>query len=147
VPGLLKTAAGPALEKLFYVGSGAHPVSSTEPSTAKSVADYKAKYPDAVIDGAVSVGFSVAKAFTEVLKKACDSKDLTRDGVNTAFRSLTNLDLGAIVPLDYSKPGAPPAQKIFISQPSASEVGGLKPITDSPYLGPDAAGYTPPALK
>lgn len=147
VPGLLQTSAGPALEKLFYFGSGARPISGTEPSTAKPVADYKAKYPDAVIDGSITVGYGVAKAFTEVLKKACDNKDLTRDGMNTAFRSVTNLDLGVIVPLDYSKPGAPPAQKVFISQPSVSQPAGLKPITDSPYLGADAAGYTPPGLK
>ncbi len=147
VPGLLKTAAGPALEKLFYTAAGVDSTSSTDPSTQKFVADYKAKYPDAPLDGGVTAGFAEAKVFTEVLKKACANKDLTREGLSTAFRSLTNVDTGVAVPLDYSKPGAPPSQKTFIYRPDPSQVSGVKMVTNGAYVGPNAAGYTPPALK
>ncbi len=147
VPGLLKTSAGPALAKLLYLATASQQPNSTDLGTARFVADYRAKYPDASLDSGVTGGLATAKAFTEVVKKACENKDLTREGINTAFRSLTNVDTGVSVPLDYSKPGAPPAKKVFIFQPDSTQLGGLKQITDGAYVGPDAAGYTAPALK
>jgi len=144
VPGVLKTSAGPALEKLLYLPTSVQAPNSTDPSTQKFVADYKAKYPDATLDGGVTIGLGDAKVFTDVLKKACDNKDLTREGINTAFRSLSNVDTGVVVPLDYSKPGIAPSKKVFIFRPDASQVGGLKQVTDGAYEGPSAAGYTPP---
>ncbi|MGZ4521876.1 MAG: ABC transporter substrate-binding protein [Mycobacteriaceae bacterium] len=146
-PGLLKTPAGPALEKLLYGVASWQQPNGTDPGTQKFVADYKAKYPDSQLDGGLTWGYGAAKAFTEVLKKACANKDLTRDGMNTAFRSLSNVDTGVIAPLDYSKPGAAPTQKVYVFQPDASQVGGLKMVSDGLYVGPTAAGYTPPALK
>ncbi len=127
-PGLLKTSAGPALEKLLYRAAAWHQPNSTEPVTQKFVADYKVKYPDAQLDGDVIVGLGAATAFTDVMKKACANKDLTRDGMNAAFRSLTNVDTGAVAPLDFSKPGAAPTQKVFIYRPDTSQVGGLKEV-------------------
>jgi len=147
VPGVLKTSAGPALEKLLYLPTSVQAPNSTDPSTQKFVADYKAKYPDATLDGGVTTGLGDAKVFTDVLKKACDNKDLTREGINTAFRSLSNVDTGVVVPLDYSKPGIAPSKKVFLFRPDASQVGGRKQVTDGPYEGPSAAAYTPPGQK
>jgi len=146
-PGLLKTAAAPALEKLLYGVASWQQPNGTDPGTQKFVADYKAKYPDSQLDGGLTWGFGAAKAFTEVLKKACDSKDLTRDGLNTAFRTLSNVDTGVVAPLDYSKPGASPSTKVYVFQPDASQAGGLKVVSNGLYQGPTAPGYTPPALK
>lgn len=146
-PGLLKTPAGPALEKLFYGVASWQQPNGTDKGLQKFIADYQAKYPGSQLDGGLTWGFGAAQAFTEVLKKACDSKDLTRDGMNTAFRSLTNVDTGVVVPLDYSKPGAAPSQKALIFRPDSAQPGGLKQLTDQPYEGPTAGGYVPPALK
>lgn len=146
-PGLLKTAAGPALEKLFYGVVSWQQPNGTDPGTQKFVADYKAKYPDAQLDGGLTWGYGAASAFTQVLKKACDNKDLTRDGMNAAFRSLTNVDTGVIAPLDYSKPGAAPTKKVYVFRPDSSQPGGLKEVTKGLYAGPTTAGYVEPALK
>jgi ABC-type branched-subunit amino acid transport system substrate-binding protein len=146
-PGLLKTAAGPALEKLFYGVASWQQPNGTDPGTVKFVADYKAKYPDSQLDGGLTWGYGAATAFTTVLKKACDNKDLTRDGMNTAFRSLTNVETGVVAPLDYSKPGAAPSTKAYIFRPDSTVPGGLKEVSKGLYEGADAAGYTPPALK
>ena len=146
-PGLLKTAAGPALEKLFYGVVSWQQPNGSDPGTQKFVADYKAKYPDSQLDGGMTWGYGAASAFTQVLKKACDNKDLTRDGMNTAFRSLTNVDTGVIAPLDYSKPGAAPTQKVYIFKADSSQPGGLKDVGNGLFQGPTAGGYTPPALK
>ena len=146
-PGLLKTAAAPALQKLLYGVASWQQPNGTDPGTQKFVADYKAKYPDSQLDGGLTWGFGAAKAFTEVLKKACTNKDLTRDGLNAAFRTLSNVDTGVVAPLDYSKPGASPSTKVYVFQPDASQAGGLKVVSNGLYQGPTAPGYTPPALK
>ncbi|MEO9223334.1 MAG: hypothetical protein ABI251_16475, partial [Mycobacteriaceae bacterium] len=119
----------------------------TAPGLQKFITDYQAKYPGAQLDGGLTWGFGAAQAFTEVLKKACNNKDLTRDGMNAAFRSLTNVDTGVVVPLDYSKPGAAPSTKVLIFKPDSAQPGGLKQLTDQPYEGPTAPSYVPPALK
>lgn len=146
-PGLLKTAAGPALQKLLYGVASWQQPNGTDPGTQKFVADYKAKYPTAQLDGGVTWGFGAAKAFTEVMKKACANNDLTRDGMDTAFRSLNNVDTGVVAPLNYSKPGASPSQKNYIFRPDASQVGGLRLVSNGLYEGPSASGYVPPGLK
>jgi ABC-type branched-subunit amino acid transport system substrate-binding protein len=146
-PGLLKTPAGPALEKLFYGVASWQQPNGTDKPMQKFITAYKAKYPDSQLDGSVTWGFGSAQVFTEVLKKACTNKDLTRDGMNNAFRSLTNVDTGVVVPLDYSKPGAAPSQKVYVFRPDSTVPGGLKQVTDGVYEGPTAPGYVPPALK
>jgi ABC-type branched-subunit amino acid transport system substrate-binding protein len=146
-PDVLKTTAGPALEKLFYEVQSWKQPNDTDPVIQKFDADYKAKYPGSQLDSGTTWGYGGGLAFTAVLKKACDNKDLTRDGLNTAFRSLNSLDTGVVVPLDYSKPGAAPSQKVYIFKADSSQVGGLKQVTDGVYEGPSAPGYVPPALK
>jgi hypothetical protein len=140
-PGIGRDPALPACD-------GADPgLRHTNRLRQKFVADYKAKYPNATLDGGVTTGLGDAKVFTDVLKKACDNKDLTREGINTAFRSLSNVDTGVVVPLDYAKPGIAPSKKVFLFRPDASQVGRLKQVTDGPYEGPSAAAYTPPGQK
>lgn len=147
VPGLLKTNAGPALQKLMYLAASSQPLNTTEPGTSKFIADYKSKYPSAALDGGVVTGYGAAKAFVEVLKKACDSKDLTREGVTAAFKSLSDVTTGALAPLTYSTPGASPSQKVHIFRPDASTVGGLKEVSNGLYEGPTTADYKGPAVK
>jgi hypothetical protein len=74
-------------------------------------------------------------------------KDLTRDGIYKALRSLTSVDTqGVIAPLDYSTKGAAPTPKVYVFQADAASLGGLKQVQDL-YEGKDAKDYTPPALK
>lgn len=147
VLGLLKTSAGAALQKLMYLAAATAPVTTTDPATAKFVSDYKSKYPDAPLDGGIVFGYGSAKAFVSVLQKACANKDLTRQGVTNAFHSLSNVQTGALPPLDYTKPGYPPSQQIHIFRPDPSVNGGLKEVSKGLYQGPDATGYKPPAAQ
>ncbi len=66
---------------------------------------------------------------------------------NAASSYTTSVDSTVVVPLDYSKPGIATSKKVFIFRPDASQVGGLKQVTDGPYEGPSAAGYTPAGEK
>ncbi len=147
-PGIMDTAAGPQLEKnLYLIASWAMPSADIQ-SVKDLVANYQKAYPDAEVDGGVTWGYAAAKAFTEVMKSACDNKDLSRDGMANAFRASTAVDTGGIVaPLDYSKKGEAPSKKVFIFQPKKDALGKLVPVQSDLYEGKDMADYTSAAKQ
>jgi hypothetical protein len=62
-----------------------------------------------------------------VLKKACDNKDLTRDGVHKPMQETTSADTGHLVAaLNFGTPGAPATRQVYVAQPDASAAGGTK---------------------
>lgn len=126
VPQLLDTAAGPALQKLFYLASSFEPYSGKSVGATKARDAFKAKYPKAVPNIGSTWGWGAAAAYTAVLKKACDNKDLTRDGVQKAFRETTSINTDGILPtLDYSKPGDPATREALVAKADKSAEGGL----------------------
>lgn len=128
-PELMKTAAGPALAKNLYVMASWQPYAS-EQAGAKAIATaYEKAHPDVVPNGGVTWGYGAAQAYTEVLKKSCD--DLTREGIQKAFRDTTSVDTGGVFPnLDYSKHGEPATREAIVTQADGSVPGGLKVVSD-----------------
>ncbi len=124
-PQLLKTAAGPALEKLYFTAASWQPFTG-DSQGATTVRDaFKKQYPSEVPNGGVDYGYAAAVAYGEVLQKACDNKDLTRDGLQAAFRQITNVDTQGIMPsLDYSKKGDSPTREVLIVKADSSAEGG-----------------------
>lgn len=126
VPQLLKTAAGPALEKLFYVAASFEPYSGQSAGATAARDAFKGKYPNDVPNGGSTWGWGGAAAYAAVLQKACDNKDLTRDGVQKAFRQTTSIDTQGILPtLDYSKPGDPATREALVAKADTKAEGGL----------------------
>ncbi len=126
VPQLLGTAAGPALEKLLYVAASFEPYSGDSAGATAARSAFESKYPTAVPNGGSTWGWGGAEAYATVLKKACDNKDLTRDGLQKAFRQTTSVDTDGILPsLDYSNPGDPPTREALVSKADKSAKGGL----------------------
>ncbi|HZE49442.1 MAG TPA: ABC transporter substrate-binding protein [Jatrophihabitantaceae bacterium] len=144
VPQLLKTAAGPALEKFLYVTASWQPYSGDSAAAVKVREAYKAAYPKEVPNGGVDWGYGGATAYATVLKKACENKDLTRDGVQAAFRQTTSVDTDGMLPsLDYSHPGDPATREVNVAQADAATEGGLKQVL--PFTASDlATGYVAP---
>jgi hypothetical protein len=65
----------------------------------------------------------------QILNAACTSGSLERSALLKAFQKLTNVDTqGLIAPLDYSKPGQPPAREVYVMQPDATAQGALKVV-------------------
>ncbi|MDX6258632.1 MAG: hypothetical protein QOH84_320 [Kribbellaceae bacterium] len=59
-----------------------------------------------------------------MLKKACDNKDLSRDGVHRAMQETTSADTGDLVAaLNF---GTPATRQVYVAQPDASAAGGTK---------------------
>lgn len=145
VPQLLKTAAGPALQKLFYLVASWDPYSGTSKGATTVRDAYKARYPKDVPNGGVDWGYGAAVAYATVLKKACANKDLSRDGIQKAFRETTNVATDGLFPaLDYSSPGDPATRESLVVRADAKAAGGLtvvQPLTESSY----AKSYTAPA--
>jgi ABC-type branched-subunit amino acid transport system substrate-binding protein len=144
-PLLLNTPAGPALEANLYVSGSSSPLSADNPEAKKVLAAFKAKYPGKPTNAGVAYGYGVAQIYAHTLRAACDAKDLSRAGIEKAFRTLTNVDTnGLIAPLDYSKPGEIPARQTFIVRPSKATlaIDGLK-IEKDLFESDIAKDYTP----
>jgi ABC-type branched-subunit amino acid transport system substrate-binding protein len=141
-PQLLATQAGPALMKNYYVASPSLPIGADTPEAKKLVADYKAAYPKDSLDNGVVAGWTAVAAFGEALKKACDSKDLTREGVDKALLTIDSLDTGFGIPQNFTDPNAPSSKESVILQPDKTVTGGMKVVRD-PEASEAAQSYTP----
>ncbi|MFE0425964.1 ABC transporter substrate-binding protein [Streptomyces sp. NPDC058953] len=130
-PQLLKTQAGPALTKDYYVAASTLPIGAPDPAPSKLAKDYQAAYPDDSLDNGVVAGWTSAALYGEVLKKACADKNLTREGVNKALLTLTAFDSGFGIVHDFSDPAAPSTRQSVIMKPDPSVPGGLKVVREA----------------
>ncbi|MFD7811823.1 ABC transporter substrate-binding protein [Streptomyces sp. NPDC059785] len=143
-PQLLATQAGPALLKNYYVANPSLPIGADTPEAKNLVADYRKAYPKDSLDNGVVAGWAAITVFGEVLKKACDTKDLTREGVDKALLTISGFDDGFGVAMDFSDPKAASSKESAILQPDKDAVGGMKVVRE-PHASSDARSYTPGA--
>ncbi|OON82998.1 ABC transporter [Streptomyces tsukubensis] len=140
-PQLLATQAGPALTKNYWVASPSLPVGADTADAKKLVKDYRTAYPKESLDNGVVAGWTAAAVFTQALKKACQNKDLTRQGVDKALLTLNAYDNGFGIKQDFSDPKAASSRESVIQQPDTSVTGGLKAVREA-GAAPEARGYT-----
>ncbi|MFE5969373.1 ABC transporter substrate-binding protein [Streptomyces sp. NPDC056463] len=142
-PQLLGTQAGPALEKMYWFASPSLPIGADTPAAKKLVADYQAAYPGDSLDNGIVAGWTAASVFGEALKKACDAKDLSREGIDKALLTLNAYDAGFGMH-DFSDPKAPSSRESVILQPDKSVPGGMRTVRE-PFVSDAAKGFTPKA--
>ncbi|AZM56589.1 ABC transporter [Streptomyces sp. WAC 01529] len=140
-PQLLATQSGPALQKNYYVASPTLPIGAETAAAEKLVADYKKAHPKDSLDNGVVAGWTAASVFGEALKKACEDKDLTRDGVDKALLTLDGFDSGFGVTQDFTDPKAPSSKESVILQPDKKATGGMKVVRE-PQAAKAAQGYS-----
>lgn len=143
-PQLLATQAGPALMKNYYVSSPSLPIGADTPEAKKLVADYQAAYPDDALDNGIVAGWTAVSAFGEALKKACASKDLTREGVDKALLTIDSFDVGFGIAQDFTDPKSASSRQSVILQPDKSVTGGMKVVREA-AASAAAEAYTPKA--
>ncbi|MCG5212528.1 ABC transporter substrate-binding protein [Streptosporangium soli] len=124
-PQLLATPAAPALLKDYYVMSAGTPMSSELPAIKKLAADYAAKYAGQTIDSGVSAGYSAAVIVGEALEKACEAKDLSRDGIVNAHRGRSAWDGGFGTPMDFTVFDEPSSRASYVLKPDKKALGGM----------------------
>lgn len=135
VPGLLNTNAAGALERNLFVAGSALPFTATSPEVTAVREAFKRAYPQDGGSAGVTYGYGVAQIYASVLKQACTNGDMTRAGVEAAFRETSQAETGVIAPLDFSEPGQPPARAAYIARVTGAAEGGLeivKPLEASP---------------
>jgi ABC-type branched-subunit amino acid transport system substrate-binding protein len=138
-PQLLGSPAGPALKENLIVVSSIAPPGLDTAAAQQLQQDFTKEYKGAVPTQVGSVfGYVQAKVTKEILQKACDSKDLTRQGVLAAMRQISGLDTGGLIAgtLDYTKAGQPPSRSVYISQVDVAAPGGLKVLEGPMEAGP-----------
>ncbi|KQX86098.1 MULTISPECIES: ABC transporter substrate-binding protein [Streptomyces] len=127
-PQLLATQAGKALQKDYYIGSSTLPIGDAAEGPAKLAKAYAAQYPKDGLDNGVIAGYNAASVFGEALKKACESKDLTREGVGKALLTIKGFGADFGISHDFTDPAAPSTRETVIMKPDAKTPGGLKVV-------------------
>ncbi|MFE5996424.1 ABC transporter substrate-binding protein [Streptomyces sp. NPDC056454] len=128
-PQLLKTQAGPALLKNYYIASSTLPIGDPGDGPSLLAKEYASQYPNDVLDNGVVAGWTAASIFGEALDKACDNKDLTREGIDKALLTIKGYGTEFGVTHDFSDPAAPSTRESVIMKPDATLPGGLKVIS------------------
>ena len=142
-PQLLTTPAADALAANYYVVSSMAPLSVQDDGVQKFLSEYKAAYPKGTPSSNGSLyAYAGAQIADAALTKACENKDLTRQGVLDALRSLDAVDTGGTVAgtLDYTDPAQPPSRLVYIAKVSKDAPGGLEAIGE-PGTAADAKSY------
>lgn len=145
-PALLATPAKDALGNL-YVAASSPPFSSKTPKAVEIAKEYKAKYAGQPFNAGLDVGFVEGLVWQNVLTKACQNKDLTRAGVQTALTQLKSVQTDNLVTeLDYSSPGSPPTRGVYIAKVDPAAEGGLAEVAPL-FTSPEAKEYKAPFQK
>ena len=108
-PQLLTTPAADALAANYYVVSSMAPLGLRADGVKKFLDAYEAEYPKGTPSSNGSLyAYAGAQIADAALTKACENKDLTRQGVLDALRSIDALDTGGTVAgtLDFTDPAA-----------------------------------------
>jgi hypothetical protein len=94
----------------------------------------------------VLAGYAESRLMYEALTKACENKDLTREGLQAALRQLDGIDLDGLVAgtLNYGKLGQPPSREVYFSSVDPDAEGGLT-SDGKPVVSDNAAAYEVPS--
>jgi ABC-type branched-subunit amino acid transport system substrate-binding protein len=143
-PQLLTTPAADALLANYYVVSSMAPLTVQAEGVQKFLSEYQAANPKGTPSSNGSLyAYAGAQIADAALTKACENKDLTRQGVLDALRSLNALDTGGTIAgtLDFTDPSRPPGTLVYTAKASKDAPGGLEAIGE-PAAAADAEGYT-----
>jgi ABC-type branched-subunit amino acid transport system substrate-binding protein len=143
-PQLLTTPAADALAANYYVVSSMAPLGLEAQGVSEFLDAYEARYPKGTPSSNGSLyAYAGAQIADAALTRACENKDLTRQGVLDALRSLDALDTGGTVAgtLDFTDPAEPPSRMIYIAKVSKDAPGGLAPLGEA-QTAADAEDYS-----
>jgi ABC-type branched-subunit amino acid transport system substrate-binding protein len=142
---LLETPAKKALEKNLTVFASGAPFGLKQGAVEEAAAAYKEAYPKELPQAAAIFGYSEGAVTKAALEKACENKDLSREGIVKAFRSLDALDTGGLIAgtLDFTKIGQSSGRSVYVGQVDSSVEGGIK-ADPEPYTSPNAESFQTP---
>ncbi|MGY1715048.1 ABC transporter substrate-binding protein [Geodermatophilus sp. SYSU D01106] len=126
-PGLLQGPSAQWLKDHLYVAS---PITAWD-AQPELLEQYQAAYPNTTPSLGAVFGYAMGDVMNQVLTAACESGDLTREGVTAAFGELSDVDTsGLLVPIDAFETGVSPSTQSFILRP-ADVPGGAEVVQDA----------------
>jgi ABC-type branched-subunit amino acid transport system substrate-binding protein len=144
-PQLLDTPAADALKKLYVVASSV-PFGSDVPKAKDVAKAYKDRFKE-LPNAGVPYGYAIGEIWGQILEAACESGDLTREGVSAAFEELTDVTTENLVAdLDFSQQGTPATREVYVAVPDKSIEGGLRQVKEL-FVSDDAEAYVAPHQK
>jgi hypothetical protein len=121
----------PALKANLYLVTSLAPPSLDQPAVQAALKAWTAAYPkEPPAAVSVVVGWAQGQIMKSVLERACANKQLTRQGMLTAFHQLSSVDTGGLVAgtLSYAAIGQPPERAVYIARVDASAAGGTRSV-------------------
>jgi ABC-type branched-subunit amino acid transport system substrate-binding protein len=140
-PALLASAAAPALQALYLQAGPWGPWDSDTPGHK---AMREALGTPATINDGYTAGWVWSYPIKAALEKAVANKDLTRQGVFNAAKSLTSVDYEGMLPAgagNFAGGAAGQVKSTLISKPDKDKPSGVTVIAEA-TVGPTAAGFT-----
>ena len=133
-----------AMKDNFYL-SGSAAAWTLDSDTAKTVRDeFKALNVADPASSTIFVGYLSGLAWEAILKEACSSGDMTREGVMKAREKVSNVKTdGLSGTLDFSDPGAPTTRETYVGQLDATADGGIKDVGEL-FMSDEAKAYKAP---
>ncbi|HVB20495.1 MAG TPA: ABC transporter substrate-binding protein [Ktedonobacteraceae bacterium] len=122
----------PLLSRAWVVSQGAAWGDTSVPGMAQMLQDVAKYFPQQQPDGYFEFGYAESEITYAILKKALDNKNITRDGMFSAFESLKTVSLGGLLPpVTYgSSPNdRVPTRDSVIYQIDPTAPADIKPIT------------------
>jgi ABC-type branched-subunit amino acid transport system substrate-binding protein len=103
--------------------------SDEAPGMEQLVSDQKQYAPDQTPSIYFALAYSQGKVAEQILRKAIQSGDLSRDGILAAKENLGEVDLGGITPaVTYTPEGGPPSRQTLVAEIDPKVPGFLKVI-------------------
>ncbi|HLX40589.1 MAG TPA: ABC transporter substrate-binding protein [Ktedonobacteraceae bacterium] len=122
----------PLLTRAWVVSQGAAWGDTSVPAMAQMLQDVAKYFPQQQPDGYFEFGYAESEITYAILKKALDNKNITRDGMFSAFQSLKTVSLGGLLPpVTYgSSPNdRVPTRDSVIYQIDPTAPADVRPIT------------------
>jgi ABC-type branched-subunit amino acid transport system substrate-binding protein len=128
-PALLASPAAKALEANTIISESGAPFDLNKPDVKNVANEFTKAYGKKNAKASVQFGYVQGRIMYEILNKACQDKDLTRQGIVKAARQLSGIDTGGLVAgtLDYTQLGQPSTREVYLLKPANVE-GGLSVI-------------------
>jgi ABC-type branched-subunit amino acid transport system substrate-binding protein len=105
---------------------------SAAPGMKQLLADQKQFAPDQTPSIYFALAYAQGKVVEQILRKAIESGDLTRQGILSAKENLGEVDLGGITPaVTYTAKGGPPSRSTLLTEIDPRVPGFLKVIEAS----------------
>ncbi|MFV0533306.1 MAG: ABC transporter substrate-binding protein [Cumulibacter sp.] len=127
----------------YYVASSGDSLGSENPAAAQLLQHVQEATDDAPNDAAV-MGYTFGLAWQAILETACESGDLTREGILAAKQQVSAIDTDGLTgTLDFSVPGAPSSRAGFLAQLDVDAISGTTVVAEL-YESPEAGEYAAP---